>query len=336
MIRKSLRWVGSHRKTSVGLALLGCFVLLNVVAYLHAHAMTHYVPAGVKTAAPESLSALEKVKVLLTGVTVPRPSDNGADPKAVGLPYEVHRIQGPGEVVLAAWYVPHAQARGLVLLFHGHASSKACLLSEGKVLHDLGYALFLVDFQGSGGSSGNKSTIGMREADDVALAVAYAKERWGEQPLILYGRSMGSVAILRAAAVLGLRPQAVILECPFDGLVSTVANRLRTMGLPSWPFAELLVFWGGVQHGFNGFTHNPVEYARHVPCPTLLLHGDRDARVTLPQAEAVFRSLPEPRQFVRFAGVGHESYLALHPQTWHEEVSGFLTRYGAPGSSSTK
>ena len=39
-------------------------------------------------------------------------------------------------------------------------------------LHDLGYACFLVDFRGSGGSSGDATTIGYREADDVVRSVA--------------------------------------------------------------------------------------------------------------------------------------------------------------------
>lgn len=43
--------------------------------------------------------------------------------------------------------------------------------------------------------------------------------------------------------------------------------------------------WGGWQQGFNGFRHNPVDYARRVRVPTLLMQGDRDDRVSVAEAQ---------------------------------------------------
>ena len=328
MIRKSLRWTGPHRKTTLGLFLLFVFLLLNLVAYLHVWAMTHFVPAGSATVKPESLSLLGKAKVLFTGVTIPRPSAGDTTPESVDLPFEVHSLPGTNDVALEAWYIPCRQAHGLVMMFHGYAACKASLLPEAQALHELGYALLLVDFRGSGGSTGNETTIGVVEAEDVSLAVDYARARWGEQPLVLYGKSMGSVAILRAVAILGVQPQAVMVECPFDRLLNTVANRFVAMGLPAFPFAHLLVFWGGVQHGFDGFEHNPVAYAARVACPVLQMHGELDRRVTTEQAEAIFAALGGPKEFELFSGAGHESYLSRPPDRWRAVVSGFLTRYG--------
>jgi hypothetical protein len=59
-------------------------------------------------------------------------------------------------------------------------------------------------------------------------------------------------------------------------LLNAVKSRLQAFGIPSFPLAESIVFWGGVQHGFNGFDHNPVTFASRVKCPTLLLHGATD------------------------------------------------------------
>jgi alpha-beta hydrolase superfamily lysophospholipase len=67
------------------------------------------------------------------------------------------------------------------------------------------------------------------------------------------------------------------------------------MGLPTFPAAQLLVFWGGVQQGFNGFRHNPAEYARSVKCPVLMMHGEHDSRVTVEQARNIFDNLGERR-----------------------------------------
>src|SRR5262249_41646974 len=149
MIRKALRWVWAHRKLSALLTLLLLFVLLNVLAYVHARAMTHYAQAGDRTERPEGLSYLGKVTALCTGVTVPRPSGAGT-PSDRGLAFTVRHIDVADGTRLEAWHIPHPRARGLVLLFHGYASCKAGLLPEITAFHELGYAALAVDFRGSG------------------------------------------------------------------------------------------------------------------------------------------------------------------------------------------
>jgi alpha-beta hydrolase superfamily lysophospholipase len=315
-----------HRKLTGAGLLLVVSLLLNVIAFLHARAMTHYVPGGTRPARPESLTVLEKAGVLLAGVTVPRP-ENAATPASVGLAFTAHRFAGDGGSDLEAWHVAHPEPKGLVLLFPGYAAAKDSLLGEARAFHDLGFASFLVDFRGCGGSGGCETTIGVEEARDVARAVDYAGRRWPGQPLVLFGHSMGAVAVLRAVAVEEVRPAAVVVECPYDRLLTTVANRFSAMGLPSFPFAQLLVFWGGVQQGFNGFRHNPVDYAPAVGCPVLQLHGAEDPRVSVAQAEAVFQRLGGEKRFELFTGVGHESYVAAKPHQWKRSVSEFLARY---------
>jgi alpha-beta hydrolase superfamily lysophospholipase len=331
MIRKALRWVWAHRKRSALLFLLLLFVLLNVLAYVHARAMTHYAEAGDRTDRPEGLSFLGKVRVLCTGVTVPRPSGKGT-PADRGLAFEGRHLDVADGTRLEAWHVPHPRARGLVLLFHGYASCKADLLPEIAAFHELGYATLAVDFRGSGGSSGDVTTIGVREADDVAAACAHARDKGLGSPVILFGKSMGAAAVLRAVSVHGLRPDALVLECPFDRLLSTVEARFEAMGVPAFPAARLLVFWGGVQHGFDGFAHNPAEYARAVRCPALFLHGEGDPRVSVAQVESVAAAVQGPRQTVIFSGLGHECYVSARPRPWRDAVSGFLaTRLAPPG-----
>jgi alpha-beta hydrolase superfamily lysophospholipase len=129
----------------------------------------------------------------------------------------------------------------------------------------------------------------------------------------------------------GLGVDAAVLECPFDRLLSTVKARFRAMGLPGTPFAHLLLMWGAVQNGFNPFAHKPVEYARHVTCPVLMLHGSADPRVTSAHLAEVYGNLTCPRRMRVFDGVGHESYVAQRPFVWKEAVGGFLAEQESNG-----
>jgi alpha-beta hydrolase superfamily lysophospholipase len=326
MPKRCLRWIWRHRKFSLALCLLSGLILVNLVAYMHAHAMTHFTPSGSRTQNPEALSTWQKIKVVVSGVNIPRPS-NDTDPRHLGLPFETRRFRTHDGVNLEGWYIPPPDPAvpGLVALFHGYSASKASLLREAHAFHELGYATFLIDFRGSGGSDGNDTTIGVAEAEDVERTLDYVRAQWPGQPVVLFGQSMGSAAILRAVALRNIRPDALVLESPFDQLLSTVANRLDSMGLPAFPLAHLLVFWGGVQHGFNGFEHNPVEYAAHVSCPILLLHGKRDRRVTLAQMQAIFEHLGGDKHLETFDNVGHSSYVAAEPNAWQQRVGTFLS-----------
>jgi alpha-beta hydrolase superfamily lysophospholipase len=307
----------------VGVGLAVGFGLLNVLAYNHAYAMTHYTAEGSKTGKPEHLSALGTLKVLVCGVRVTRPVSD-KKPSALAPPCEALTLAATDGGSLSAWLCERGPATPLVIVFHGYAAEKTKLLPEAKAFLELGASVLLVDFRGAGGSSGSATTIGVREADDVATVVRYARERLPHASTVLFGQSMGAVAILRAASERTVAPGAVILEAAFDTLLNTVRNRFSSMHVASFPSAELLVLWGGMQCGFNGFTHNPVGYAKALTCPALFMHGAQDLRVSVEESRRVFAAAPEPKVYREFEGVGHESFVTKCPDEWKGEVKKFL------------
>jgi pimeloyl-ACP methyl ester carboxylesterase len=107
-------------------------------------------------------------------------------------------------------------------------------------------------------------------------------------------------------------------------MLTTVRHRFEAMGVPSFPAAELLVFWGGRQFGFNGFGHNPVEYAASVRCPILFLHGASDSRAREAEARRVFAAVPGRKWFKGFPGIGHAATVVPYRGLWKQTVSQFL------------
>lgn len=327
MKRSRLRWL-------LGLLLLG-FVAVNVVAFFHAWRFTHFTEeAGTHSPNPEQLSAGQKIWVLLTGIRNPKPQ-NGPKPD---FPVETLTIDSPNGP-LEAWYArpDSAAGRGTVALFHGYTSSKSHLAHEAAYFRRLGYNVLMVDLAGNGNSAGNRTTVGYREADDVAAAVAWLRQKPNTQNLtpnpqadstsvlVLYGVSMGAVAILRAEAELGVRPTANILECPYGNMRQTAYNRFQSMHVPPFPLADLLVFWGGVQNGFWAPSLSGEEYAKSIATPTLLLWGAADPRVTRPETDAIFANLAGPKQRHDFAGSGHEPYWWKHPAAWEGQIRRFTS-----------
>jgi uncharacterized protein len=313
----------------LALLLFAGFAALNMLAYRHAQAMLHYAAGGTRTDKPEALSSLSKLRVLFSGVHLPRPEDE-RPPSVLATNAYALTIDAPGGIQLSAWYAKPRNFVPLVIFFHGYGTDKTRLLLEAKQILAMGLSVMLVDFRGSGGSSESYTTLGALEAEDVAAAVQFARNHLpqGSPEIILYGQSMGSAAILRAIHEYDVQPAGVILESVFASMLGTVRNRFDAMGVPSFPAAELLVFWGGRQFGFNGFAHNPVDYAKSLECHALFLHGADDPRATLAEGRRVFDAAPSRwKQFVVFENVGHDSYAAQHPDQWRDAIRPFLAQF---------
>ncbi len=309
---------------AVGVLLALGFVGLNILAYNHARAMTTYVTAGTRTSQPERLSRWQRIRVLLTGVTITRP-ESDKSPQALMQDTEVLSIPVGKTIMLEAWYANLGDDTPLAIMFHGYAEDKTGILEEARTFLDMNISVLLVDFRGAGGSSESYTTVGYFEADDVKAVYRLAQEQLHHPHTILFGQSKGAVAILRAIQQYDLSPDAVIIEAVFDTMLNTVRNRFRAMHTPSFPNAELLVFWGGQQRGFNAFRHNPVTYAKSLTTPALFLHGEQDPRATLREGRRVFDAVPGPKQFVTFPESRHESFVGMHTARWQQAIQTFLT-----------
>lgn len=298
-------------------------VLVNAVAFFHAWRFTHFTDEpGFRQTSPEQLSGWQKATLLLTGIQNPKPV-NEATPT---FPYQTVFLNSPNGR-LEAWYSPVPGALGQVALFHGYTSNKSKLLTEAEFFRSQGFSVLLLDFAGNGGSEGVQTTVGYREAADVAAAFSFLKEKQPAAPLFLYGVSMGAVAILRAESELGVRPTAAIIECPYGSMLQTAQNRFHALRVPAFPLANLLVFWGGLQNGFWAFDLDARAYARRIQTPTLLLYGLTDPRVTREETDAIYAALSGPKQRRYFAGVGHEPYHSKHRVAWRSTIQRFMQRH---------
>src|ERR1043165_2365372 len=244
-------------KKLLWLAVAG-FIIVNLMAFSHAWKFTHFSQEpGTRTKGIEKLSTAQKIKTLLLGIDNPKPVNKFTPTK----PYQTIKVKG--SELLECWEIKTDSAKGTVILFHGYTGNKAAMLGQADEFLAMGYNTLLVDFAGCGGSEGNCTTVGYKEAQDVKACYDYLAQQ-GEKNIFLYGVSMGSAAVLKAMHDYPLQPKALIIECPFGTMYQTTCARFKNMGVPSFPMASVLLFWGGVQTGFNPFSHNPEIGRAHV------------------------------------------------------------------------
>ncbi|MDC6363651.1 MULTISPECIES: alpha/beta hydrolase [Flavobacteriaceae] len=297
---------------------LTIFALMNAVALFHSYKFTHFTDSKIeKTKAPEKLTAGQKIRTLVFGVSNPRPK-NIVGPT---MDYETIKLKSNREI--EGWSIKTDNPKGTVILFHGFGGKKSSMLDKSDIFLKLGYNTFLVDFMGSGGSEGNQTTIGFLEAEQVKTCFDFLTEK-GEKNIYLFGTSMGAVAIMKSIYDYQLQTKGIIIECPFGSMYQTVCTRFKAMNAPTFPMAGLLVFWGGVQNGFWAFGHSPTEYANKINCPTLLLYGAKDEKVSRREIDGIYKNLSGAKSLIIYPEAGHENYLSKYQDKWTKDIQDFL------------
>lgn len=293
-------------------------IYFNLIICFHAYKFTHYTSNEVnKTEAPSKLTTWQKITTMFLGVDNPRP-ENYMVPKQS---YKSIFLQSNKRIEL--WQITVPNAKGTIAIFHGYGGNKSLMLSKSDEFIKMGYNTVLVDFMGSGGSDGNQTTIGYDEAEEVKTVYDYLQKN-NTQNIYLFGTSMGAVAVMKAIADYKIIPKAIIIECPFGSMYQTTVNRFKQMNAPYIPMAGLLVFWGGIMNGFWAFSHVPIEYAKAITVPTLLMYGEKDKNVTRQEIDTIYNNLAGDKILVTFPKVGHNDYLSFAKDDWITTTKSFL------------
>jgi len=296
---------------------LSLFILANIMAFFHAYRFTHFSGNEVRLK-PDQLSFGGKMKALFLGASNPRPENKDLPAR------EFTAIKLQSNKTIECWKIKTDSAKGTVIVFHGYGGMKSSMLDKADAFLSIGYNVMLVDFMGSGGSEGNQTTIGYNEAEEVKTCFDHLQQE-GEKNIYLFGTSMGAVAILKSIADYQIAPKGIIIECPFGNLYKTTCARFKMLGVPRFPMAGLLVFWGGIQNGFWGFSHKPSRDALSVKCPTLLLYGEQDKRVSREEIDLIYKNLAGEKYLKTYPLAGHENYLKKYGEKWKSDIKSFLS-----------
>lgn len=291
------------------------FVLLNTVAFFHAWKLTHYGDPGLQRTRPQYLTPLQKIKRWVVGIDNPRPIASTMPSRN----FETVMIKS--NRTIECWKIEADSAVGTIILFHGFNADKSHALETAEKFLDLGYNTLLVDFMGSGGSEGNQTTLGYLEAEQVRSAFVHVL-KGGERRIFLFGTSLGAAAIMKAVSDYDLDPEGIILEAPFGSAYQAVCARFHAMSAPCFPMAGLLIFWGSVQNNSWLFALNPVEYAKSINSPVLLMYGAHHNRVSRSEIDEIFANLPGRKELIIYNDSGNEIYRS--PE-WVTNVSRFLS-----------
>jgi pimeloyl-ACP methyl ester carboxylesterase len=243
-----------------------------------------------------------------------------------------------------------------VVLVHGWGVTARCWDTVAPALRANGNEVVLLDLRACGRSD--------KDFDDVSIAalgsdVAALVERLGLREPVLNGWSAGGAVVTEAAAQLGGNLSGLVqtggasprypsapdwphggtpadVEAVLAGLAADRATTLKGVAeaVCARPVSPEVVnwMWGMFLEMGPRADDTLRDLARvdqrkimdSLDVPVLLLHGERDPRVSRDQIEAIYRNLAGPRDLYLFEGLEHDSYLPYRPEEWRYAVLRFL------------
>lgn len=333
----------------------------TIVTYLHARALIWYGPKDQAVVTPEEMGTTDRLLGMLFGQQIPKPT-GVSDPSKYELPYQHVTIGGsstriyseeekrrqkrlakkrsrslrkkdkehdPKKVyALESWFIPELHPAGLAVLFHDYGQNKADLIDVAAEFHDLHFSVLMVDLRASGATEGRETTFGFHEARDVAQAVLKANDFTPAGGIkVVYGIGTGAAAVLKAASEKKLQADALILEGVFDTMRHFVDRRIKLTGMAPVLIGWATTWWIGHSEDFQARKHNPIDYAKTVKIPTLILQGDRDPMGVVAEAEAVARVLQTKAVVIKGGG---RPIPNAKKDEWFDIVDAFLKKIPRP------
>ncbi len=219
------------------------------------------------------------------------------------LPHRDVAFEGDG-VALRGWLFPATlSARGVTVVYlHGSADNRASGIWIAEQLVPRGFHVLAYDGRAHGESGGNACTYGFHEKRDLARA----PDHLGIRRAALVGSSLGAAVALQAAAE-DARVIGVVAAATFSDLESIARDRAPFIASKA-QIREAIVLAEREAH-FRVADVSPVDAARRIRIPVLLVHGARDKETRPVHSQRVFAALAGPRQLRLVEGAGHDDAL---------------------------
>lgn len=222
-----------------------------------------------------------------------------ATPDAAGLEFEDIEFVAEDGVRLHGWWIPHPEARGVILYCHGNGSNIGNRVDLCRDLRALGVNLFIFDYRGYGRSRGWSTEQGTYRDARAAYEVIRAKYDDAENPPVLvYGSSLG--ACIAAQLAVDKPVVGAVFEAGFSSVVE-VGKHL----FPHLPVSLI-----------SRFRYEADRCVAQIRVPKLFASSRDDQLIPFELGQKLYDAAAEPKTFFELRGPHGESGWNETPAFW--------------------
>ncbi len=228
-----------------------------------------------------------------------------ATPASIGMDFDDIALTTQDGVKISAWFVPHPDARGTILYFHGNAGNNGDRVETLRTLHLLHYNVMIVDYRGFGKSEGSPSESGTYMDALAAWDHLVQTRNIPAGSIAIMGESLGGAVAIDLAS--RHRPGALVVQSTFTRMAD-----IATMHYPFLPVRWLL------RHHYIS-----IDKVGRIACPKLFIHSTGDTLIPLANGQALYAAAAEPKQFLQTPGEHNEGGF-MYSQEYTAKLKEFL------------
>jgi alpha-beta hydrolase superfamily lysophospholipase len=224
------------------------------------------------------------------------------------------------------------QRRPTIVYVHGRSANRMELLPLAQALFKEGYNAVLWD------SKSRQISYGPKEIDQVHRIVESIRNdpHVAINEVYIIGFSLGAAIAIGAASMdRDEHIRGIVADSPYADLRGVASRYVTAFGVipgpVAWPARTTTFTSAKAIHGIEFEKLNPADWAGHIACPVLLIHGKSDRRIPHSHSAEILERLGTHGELWLVEGVGHTKAFSNSPTEYVTRVAAFLNRTGAAG-----
>ena len=230
----------------------------------------------------------------------------------------------------------HGETHGTIVLLHGRRGRKESLLRVAERFTAIGFRCLIPDLPAHGESPMAHVAYGASTLEKTlpSTLITHARQTLGwpnaDEPIGLWGMSMGGALATAAAASSPDEWKALMILCSFDDLNSVLSDKLDQLAGPLAP---------ALQHALQSLVHRrsglaieevkPNHWAALLPpqLPVFVAHGDADSLIHHARGQTLFDAFPgRDKKWLTVTDAGHHNILITDQPVYASMGSWLLQR----------
>lgn len=207
------------------------------------------------------------------------------DPEDISLPIDSITIKG--------WFFKGKKNCGIIF-HHGYSATRLRVLKYYPLFKEYECSLLFFDVRHHGDSTGDFTTYGYYEKEDLKEIIEYFQNKTGlvDHQIALVGESMGASIIIQFAGYSKRKFKMILAESPFSSLKKIVKERASILYTKySILFLPGALFLANLRTNSNLTMSSPLFYAKDLRTPILIIHSKADDYTKYQHSEEIYNAI---------------------------------------------
>ena len=216
------------------------------------------------------------------------------------------------------------------LVLHGYTGWKEAMYAYARMYYRKGYNCIIPDLRTQGSSEGDYIGMGWTDHYDCMLWIERILEIDPQAKIVIHGQSMGAstALIMTGEESLSDHVKAVVSDAAYTDAYTMFGEKLTAwFHLPPFPIVDTAVLMLKLRGGYDLRKASPLEAVKKSKTPTLFIHGDQDAMISVDMAYELYEAASCDKQLLIIEGAGHAQCKDKEPTLFVDTVFDFVNPY---------